>query len=163
MFATGSFSPTYSGPIYASGDMIRRQRNAAMAQSEFSGNQRMFNPTKVSRGIAAGSGAQQYQAGLNADAGRAEGFSAAQNILSANNIANAQSLLRYQANRADEQAGMRDVALSRDLVNQRAALDLRGLQKEIASQEAQRKNYATIQGYERNSSGMGLLAGLIYS
>lgn len=160
MFATDTFTPTYSGPIYASGEALRRTRNLAMAQSAFAGNQRAFNPVNTERNIAAGSGARMYQAGLNADTARGEGYAAAQDAMTGNAIGNAGALLQYQTNRANEQNNIRNLILGRDATKQQSALDLRELQKQVQAQEAERRNYATMQGYQRRSSVTGILTGL---
>jgi hypothetical protein len=68
MFSNGSFPQTYTGPITASGDLVRRLRSSGMAQGEFAGNERAFRPQKM--GIGAGSAANAYRSGVASDTER---------------------------------------------------------------------------------------------
>lgn len=65
MFASGTFESTYSGPILASGENVRRARNDARAMAAFAGQPRAFMPQVG--GVGAGSRMNRYRAGLEAD------------------------------------------------------------------------------------------------
>lgn len=158
MFASGTYTPTYSGPITASGDLLRRLRNSGMAKAEFSGNERAFRPMKV--GIGAGSGMTRFQGGITGDNERAKGFAAAQKAFGdyEQNLADAR--LAYQTGAAEEMAGIRGLRTQQRRIDQNADLDLRkiGIDTALNEYRRQQENRASVLA---NRSGIGgLLAGL---
>lgn len=160
MFADNSYTPTFTGPIYASGEALRRSRNTAMAQSEFGANQRGLVPRDIRRGIQAGSASQKYLGGLFSDAERSTGLANAQQLLAENAMQNAGAALAYQGNQSREQASIRDALLDRDRIAQNSELDLRELQKQVQAQRRQRQVETEIANRERRSRLGGLLMGL---
>lgn len=158
MFSGDPFVPTYTGPIYASGDLMRRSRNMGMAQSEFAGNQRAFRP--MAPGIGAGSAIHRYQAGIGADTARAKGFADAQQAIADNAAMMANANLQYQTNAADEASGIRGLLLKNRQVDQNTALDMRelGINTELANFQRSAENEAAR--LRRKASVGGILAGL---
>jgi hypothetical protein len=126
MFARDSFTTTYSGPIVASGESLRKQKSDAEANRAFVGNQRAYRPQRA--GIRAGGAGEAYRSGMMA----AQQFASAP---SANNAAMArrmddqQALFDYQSAIAEEQDGLRRLLLDTD-------------QTERTSQNALRKDKA---------------------
>lgn len=160
MFADNTYTPTFTGPIYASGEALRRSRNMAMAQSEFGAAQRGLVPRDMRRGIQAGSASQNYLGGLFSDAQRSTGTAAAQQMLAENAMQNAGATLAFQGNQAQEQASIRNALLDRDRIGQNSELDLRELQKQVQAQRRQRQVETEIANRERRSRLGGLLMGL---
>lgn len=158
MFASGTYSPTYSGPITATGDLLRRLRNSGMSQAEFSGNARAFRPQKM--GIGAGSGMTQFQGGIAGDAQRAKGYADAQKSIGdfEQNLADAR--LAYQTGAADEMAGIRGLKTQQRRIEQGSELDLRKLGIDTSINEYQRQALAYANKLKNRASIGGLLAGL---
>lgn len=164
MFAKDTFPQTYSGPIYASGESLQRSRNTAMAQSAFAGNQRGFRRMAGGGGslggVRAGSQMDQYRSGVASDVESAKAFAAAQQAYADNVLSNAQARQTFEANRADEQASIRDLIRNRDQVNQGVQLDMRGLKNNILAQTRQREVENRVADLKRQASFGGILAGL---
>lgn len=164
MFANDTFPQTYSGPIYASGEAMQRGRNAAMAQSAFSGNQRASRRVAGGAGgfggVRAGSKLDEYRSGVASDVEASKAYAAAQGAYGANLMQNAEAQQTFQGNRADEQASMRDLIRGRDQVNQGAQLDLRGLRQSVQAQNRQRDVENRVSDLKRKSSFGGILSGL---
>lgn len=164
MFANDSFPQTYSGPIYASGEAVQRARNAAMAQSAFSGNQRANRRVTGGAGglggVRAGSKLDAYRAGVAADVDASKAYAAAQQTYGENILSNAEARQQYEGNRAEEQSSIRDLLRNRDQVNQGVQLDMRGLQKSVQAQTRQREVENRVADLKRKSSFGGILAGL---
>ena len=158
MFAQDTYNPTYSGPILASGDNLRRARNSAMQQSQFQGNQRAFRPQGL--GIGAGSKMSAFRSGLLADAERFKGMTAAQQAYQDNMMANAEASLSFQRNRAEEDAGIRGLQTTRLQADQKGELDYRDLNIGRALQERQRQVENQARDATRRASMGGLLMGL---
>lgn len=158
MFATGTFQPTYFGPITASGDLVRRMRSSGMAQANFSGAERAYRPMKI--GIGAGSAMTQYQGGLAGDTERAKGYAAAQQAIGdyGQNVADA--TLGYQTGLAGEQNNIRNLYTQQKQINQSAELDLRKLGLDAALTAYQRQVQQKANAMKNNSSIFGMLAGL---
>lgn len=161
MFSADNFTPTYSGPITASGDLLRRTRNSAMAQSEFAGNNRAFRPMRM--GIGAGSAWNQHRGGIASDVERAKGFSEAQRAMGDYESMLANANLTYQANSAGEGNDIASLLLRRAQIDQGASLDLRdtNLQKQLAARQRNVENEAAR--LKRQASVGGILAGLFRS
>ena len=162
MFAGTAFTPTYSGPIRASGEIMRRSRNSAMAQSEFAGNQRAVRPMQM-MGIGAGNGRDQYRTGLASDVERAKGFAAAQQSVADHENMLAQANLTYQTNDADEMAGIRNLLLGNRRTDQSSDLDLRGLDIGAKLSGKQRRVQNESARLQRSATVGGILAGLFRS
>jgi hypothetical protein len=161
MFGGPPYAPTYSGPIKASGDVLRRSRNSAMAQSEFAGNQRAFRPRL--QGVGAGSGMTQYQAGVASDVERAKGMQAAQQALADNESMLANANLQYQSNDAEEMAGIRNLLQSRRRVDQSSDIDLRGIRIGEQLSRRQRDVVNEAERLKREATVGSILAGLFRS
>lgn len=158
MFAQDTYNPTYSGPILASGDNLRRARNSAMQQSQFQGNVRAFRPQGL--GIGAGSKMSAFRAGLLADAERFKGMTAAQQAYQDNVLSNAEARMAFQRNQAEEDAGIRSLRTSRLQTDQKGELDYRDLRIGTALQERQRQVENQARDATRGASMGGLLMGL---
>jgi hypothetical protein len=124
MFASGTFESTYSGPILASGENVRRARNDARAMAAFAGQSRSFMPQVGGGG--AGSRMNRYRAGLEADRRTAEQYGRSQQALFENLADNAESRFQYQSNQADEHNRLRSLMLDRSRIDQNFDLTLRG-------------------------------------
>jgi len=164
MFAQERFPQTYTGPIYASGENTQRARNSAMAQSAFAGNQRanrrMVGGGGSMGGVGAGSARDEYRSGLSADMEAAKAFAAAQDELNKATLSDAASRQQFEANRAMEQSGIRELLTGRDRVNQGVQLDMRGLGKNIQAQNRQREVENRVADLKRGASFGGILSGL---
>jgi hypothetical protein len=114
MFAEGTVRPTYSGPITATGETFRRQRNEARAMGAFAGNQRAFAPQLTGQGVRAGSKMANYRAGVAADQQASQQFAKAQQASLAGMGDMADARFQYQANTADEMNRLRSLLLDRD-------------------------------------------------
>jgi len=149
MFSNGSFPQTYSGPITASGDLVRRLRSSGMAQGEFAGNERAFRPQRM--GVGAGSAANAYRAGVASDTERAKGYAEGLKPLGDYERMKAQSEFEYQTNSAAEQAGIRGLLLQQRGFNQDADLNLRGLRQSEQLFGKQMRNDADIADRQRRA------------
>lgn len=158
MFAQDTYNPTYSGPILASGDNLRRARNSAMQQAQFQGNQRAFRPQGL--GIGAGSKMSAFRSGLLADAEKFKGMTAAQQAYQDNMLANAEANTNYQRNRAQEEAGIRSLRTNRLQTDQKGELDYRDLDIGTQLQIRQRRVENQARDAARGASMGGLLMGL---
>jgi hypothetical protein len=158
MFSSDTYIPTLSGPIGASGEQLRRNRSAAMAQSQFGGNQRAFR--QQASGLGAGSRLDAYRSGIQADTEAAKGFAAAQKSLLDNLKVNADAAMQFQANRAGEQSGIRELMLRRNTGDQNRELDLKKLFTETQLQNKQRLVENKAADLKRQASTGGLLMGL---
>lgn len=157
MFASGSYPPTLSGPILASGETMRRNRGAAMAQSAFAGNQRAF---RQQRGIGAGTQLDAYRAGMRADTEAAKGYASAQRSLLDGLMSDADARFQFETNRAGEESGIRDLLLRRRSTDQGNELELRGLEIERRLQDRQRAVENEARRLARNASTGGILMGV---
>lgn len=124
MFATGTFDTTYSGPILASGENVRRARNDARAMAAFTGQSRAFAPQVG--GVGAGSRMTRYRAGLESDRRAAEQYGRAQQSIFENLANNTESQFQYQSNQADELNRLRALMLDRNRIDQNFDLTARG-------------------------------------
>jgi hypothetical protein len=127
MFSSGTFPQTYFGPIVASGDTVRRLRSSGMAQAEFAGNERAYQPKKM--GIGAGSGAARYQQGIASDSERAKRYTEAMQPLGDYQRAMANAQFDFETGSAAEQAGIRDLLLMQRSFNQDADITMRGMKQ----------------------------------
>jgi len=124
MFASGSFETTYSGPILATGENVRRARNDARAMAAFAGQSRAYMPQ--TGGIGAGSRMSRFRAGLEADRRAAEQFGRGQQSVFENLANDAEGRFQYQNNQSDELNKLRTLMLDRNRVDQNFDLTLRG-------------------------------------
>lgn len=157
MFTRDSFQPTYSGPMLASGETLRRSISDAGANQSFVGNQRAYRP--MTQGISAGSKAQQYRTNLMADtqaANAGDYRSAYLDYLSGN--ANAQAA--FDRNATQERDSLRRLLLDTDSTDRTSDLESREARY---FQELKRKERLTNRrmGAAQRSSGIfGFLGGL---
>ena len=79
MFASGTLQTTYSGPIFATGETVRRARNDARSMAGFAGQSRAYRPQ--TGGVGAGSRMAQYRAGIEADRRAADQIGRSQQAL----------------------------------------------------------------------------------
>ena len=70
MFAPTTFKPTYSGPITATGETMRRARSDAVSQGLAQANRRAIRPMQT--GVQAGTGNQRYRTNLLQGLGQQE-------------------------------------------------------------------------------------------
>lgn len=143
-----------------------------MAQAEFSGNQRAFQPRNI--GIGAGSGTAQYQQGVSSDAARAKGFAEGMKPLGDYERSVANANLEYQTGSAAEQAGIRDLLLmqrgfnqdadiSLRTVKQRADLDMSKVRQDADMRERKRKADNRAAAMQRFSDAAGIVAKFVVS
>lgn len=149
MFSNDSFPQTYSGPIFASGDLVRRLRSSGMAQANFAGNERAFRPQQM--GIGAGSGVSAYRGGIASDAERAKGYAEGMKPLGDYERMKAQSEFDYQTGSAAEQAGIRGLLLQQRGFNQDADLSLRTLRQNEQLNNKQLRQEADIAERQRKA------------
>jgi hypothetical protein len=161
MFSAASFTPTYSGPITASGDLLRRNRNTAMSQAEYAGNERAFRPMRL--GMGAGSGLMRHQGGIASDVERAKGYAQAQQAMGDYETMLANAQLGYQTNVADEQAGIANLLLKQRQIDQGASLDLRENRISRGLADYKRRVENESARFKREASVGGILAGLFRS
>jgi hypothetical protein len=128
MFASGTFATTYSGPIQATGETVRRARNDAKAMAGFTGQERAFRPQ--TGGVGAGSRMSRYRAGLEADRRSADHYGRAQRALFDSLADDAEGRFEFEGNRADELNRFRSLMLDRNRIDQNFDLALRGEQFE---------------------------------
>lgn len=158
MFSAGSFRPTYSGPITATGESSRRKRTAAMQQGNFAGDERAF--ISPMRGVQAGTANQRFRAGIAADTERASNFAAAQQALAGDYLTNADAALRFGQNQAEEAASLRDLLLGQDRIDQSAMLGGRDIDISQMLAGEQRRVRSEAARLERKASIGGILMGL---
>lgn len=159
MFAGGTFDTTYSGPILASGENVRRARNDARAMASFAGQSRAFAPQ--TGGIGAGSRMNRYRAGLEADRRAADQYGRAQQSILDGLANNAESQFQYQNNQADELNKLRALMLDRSRIDQTFDLTLRGDQfdSELFKRRLDAEAYQS--GKQRRSSFLSTLLDII--
>jgi len=158
MFAANSYKPTFSGPMLASGEQLRRGKNSAMQQSAFAGNQRAYLPRNT--GVRAGSKMADYQSGLQADAAMAKGYAEAQRLAQADQLYNAGATQRYQQNRAGEDAFLQNLLLGQRRIDEGSALDMAGIDTSEMLSQRQREVQEEAARLNRQASVGGILARL---
>lgn len=124
MFAAGTLQTTYSGPIYATGETLRRARNDAKAMAGFTGQSRAYQPQ--TGGVGAGSRMSLYRSGIEADRRAAEQNARAQQSLFDSLADDSESRFEFENNRADEMNKLRALMLDRGRIDQNFDLTLRG-------------------------------------
>lgn len=158
MFARESFTPTYSGPILASGETLGRAKSGAAANRAFVGNERAYRPQM--QGVRAGSKGSVYRAGLLGDtqATQAGDAYAAQLARMADD---ADARLQYGSSMAEEQEGLRRVLFDTDQTERFAQNALR--KDNAFSQMAglQRKTDMRMGRMSRGNEFFGWLGGLL--
>jgi hypothetical protein len=157
MFAADSYPPTYSGPVEASGEQMRRNRGQSMAQAAFRGNSRMFRRQK---GTGAGTQLDAYRSGMQADTEAAKGYANAQQTLFDQLTANADANFSFQTNRAGEESSIRDLLLNRKNTDQSNQLELREIDIQRRLQARQRAVENESRRLARAASVGGMLMGL---
>jgi hypothetical protein len=157
MFTRGSFAPTYSGPMLASGETLRRAVSDAGANQSFVGNQRGYQPRN--KGVSAGSKAMQYRANMMADTQAASqgGFQSAylQHLTD-----NAQARSAFDRNASQERDSLRRLLLDTESVDRTS--DLAQRQDQYFSELKRRERAAErrIGDYNRQGGIMGFLGSL---
>jgi len=124
MFASGTFQTTYSGPIVATGETIRRARNDARAMAGFAGQSRAYR--QQTGGVGAGSRMDQYRAGIEADRRAADQFGRSQQAMFNALGSDADSRFEFESNRAEELNRLRALMLDRNRIDQTFNLTKRG-------------------------------------
>ena len=161
MFAPSTYSPTYSGPITATGETMRRARNDAVAQGLSQANRRLVRP--MQRGVRAGTGNQQYRTNLLAGLGQQDARLAGAQAYNTYAQENAAAGLQYQANLANEMAGLRDLAFSKRSTDSEYGLGRRELDIDSALRQASRDAATTTGSAALRSGEAAILSGLINS
>lgn len=157
MFARDSFTPTYSGPITATGEMRRRAVSDAGANRAFSSERRAFRP--MNQGVSAGSKAMAYRQSLASETNAASAATPESAYLQA--IADdMQARATYDQNAAAERTTLRDLLLDSDSVARNR--DLMRQEDTNFSELKRRERAATnrMAAYQRQSGLFGGLAGL---
>lgn len=113
MFSRDSFTPTYSGPVLASGETLGRAKSEAGAGRSFVGNERAYQPKTQMAGVRAGSKGSVYRAGLLGDQqAAAAGDHYAAQLARMSNDADAR--LEYDTRTGEEQEGLRRLLFDTD-------------------------------------------------
>lgn len=158
MFARDSFTPTYSGPVLASGETLSRAKSQAASNRAFVGNERAYQPQM--QGVRAGSKGSVYRAGLLGDSQAAQAGDAYAAQL-ARMADDAQSRLQYSTGMAEEQEGLRRLLFDTDQTERYAQNALR---KDKAFEQLSAMQRAADQQMGRMSRGndfFGWLGGLL--
>jgi hypothetical protein len=124
MFADGTLTTTYSGPITATGETYRRARGDARALGNLLGESRAYQ--QQGRGIGAGSKMLRYRAGIESDKASQDAFSKAQAAMAEQAMDEGNANLQFQSGRADEANRLRALMLDRSRVDQSFDLTKRG-------------------------------------
>lgn len=124
MFAPGTLRTTYSGPLYATGETVRRERNDSRALAGYEGQERAYR--RQTGGIGAGSRIRQYRAGIEADRRAGEQFARSQQSLAGALANDAESRFAFESSRAEELNQLRELMLDRNRIDQSFDLTLRG-------------------------------------
>lgn len=124
MFADGTLTTTYSGPITATGETFRRQRNDARALGNLLGESRGY--MQQGKGIGAGSKMTRYRAGVEADRAAQEQYGRAQAAMAEEALAAGNADLQFRGNQADEMNKLRALMLEKDRTDQNFDLTKRG-------------------------------------
>jgi len=161
MFAPSTYSPTYSGPITATGETMRRARNDSVAQGLSRANRRMVRP--MQQGVRAGTGNQRYRTNLLAGLGEQDARLAGAQAYNTYAQENAAAGLQYQANLANEMAGLRDLMFSKRSTDSEYDLGRRQLDIDSALRQASRDAASTTGAAALRSGEAALLSGLLNS
>jgi hypothetical protein len=124
MFASGTLQTTYSGPVLATGETVRRARNDARSMAGFAGQSRAYRPQ--TGGVGAGSRMGQYRAGIEADRRAAEQIGRSQQALFDSLSSDSGSRFEFETNQADEQNKLLTLMLDRNRIDQTFNLTRRG-------------------------------------
>jgi hypothetical protein len=159
MFASGTLQPTYSGPIYATGETFRQQRNTERALAGLLGDSRSYR--QQGRGIGAGGKLDRFRSGLTADRAAHEQLLRSQQAMFEEAANAAESRFEFEANRAGEFNRLRSLMLERDRIDQSFSLAKRGddfdadlfVNRQAAEREAAKR--------QRRSSLFGTLLGIV--
>ena len=139
MFATGSYTPTYAAPIKATGEVARRQRNDAMGQMAFYGDNRQYNQdTSAGKGVAAGGLGAQFRASLTGDMAAGKRATQAQAGMLDFLKDSAGEDLRFGSGRAEEANSLSSLLLDRDKINTDFQLNTQKRRMENSLASAQR-------------------------
>lgn len=159
MFASGTLQPTYSGPLYATGETFRTQRNTDRALAGLLGESRSYR--QQGRGVRAGGRLDRFQSGLTADRAANDQMLRSQQAMFDEAADAAESRFEFESNRADETNRLRSLMLDRDRIDQSFALAKRGDEFDadlFARRQAAERNAAMRQ---RRSSLFGTLLGIV--
>lgn len=159
MFAEGTLTTTYSGPVYATGESLYRPRNESRALAGLLGNDRAYR--KQARGIGAGSKLSLYNAGMQAERESQDPYDAATKSDLAAIADRPESRFLYQKNAAEEMKSLRSLLLDSDRAKQQFALTERGDSFDAALQAKKMaaERYAAQQ--QRRSNWLGTLLGIV--
>lgn len=164
MFSTGSYTPTYAAPIKATGEVARRQRNDAMGQMAFYGDNRQYNQeTNAGKGVAAGGLGAQFRAGLTGDMAASKRAGQAQSSMLDFLKDSAGEDARFATGRAEEANSLSSLLLDRDKINTDFDLNKQKRNMESALAAAQRdaeERSAEMQRKSRTSQSILGLFGL---
>lgn len=161
MFAPQSYRPTYSGPITATGETMRRARNDAVATGVSNANRRAVRPQMS--GVRAGTGMQNYRTNVLQGLGELDARMAGQQAY--NNYAqqNAAAGLQYQANLASEMSGLRDLLFSRDSEDMQYGLGMEELAADRLLNERQRAAGLSVGRARLDAGNASIISGLLGS
>jgi hypothetical protein len=159
MFASGTLQPTYSGPIFATGETVRRARNDSRSMAGFAGQPRAYRPQ--TGGVGAGSRMTQYRAGIEADRRAADQIGRSQQALFDSLSSDSESRFEYQNNQADEFNKLRALMLDRNRIDQSFDLTLRGDQFDSDLNRRRLNAEAYQAGKQRRSSFLSSLLDII--
>lgn len=159
MFASGTLQTTYSGPIFATGETLRRARNDARSMAGFAGQSRAYRPQ--TGGVGAGGRMAQYRAGIEADRRAADQIGRSQQALFDSLSGDAESRFDFQNNQADELNKLRALMLDRNRIDQTFDLTLRGDQFDSDLNRRRLSAEAYQAGKQRRSSFLSSLLDII--
>jgi hypothetical protein len=159
MFASGTLQTTYSGPIVATGETMRRARNDARSMAGFAGQSRAYR--QQTGGVGAGSRMGQYRAGIEADRRSADQFGRSQQAIFDALSSDADSRFEFESNQADEVNRLRALMLDRNRIDQTFNLTRRGDKFDSDLQRRRIDAEAYQAGKQRRSSFLSTLLDII--
>jgi hypothetical protein len=161
MFSTGTYTPTYTAPIKATGEIARRQRNDAMGQMAFYGDNRQYNQdTAAGKGVAAGGLGAQFRASLTGDMAAGKRAAQAQTSMLDFLKDSAAEDARFASGRADETNSLSSLLLDRDKINTDFDLNTQKRRMEGALAAAQRGAEERIADMQRKARTSQSILGL---
>ena len=158
MFAEGTLTTTYSGPVYATGESLYRPRNEARALGGLLGNDRAYRTQ--GRGVGAGSKLSLHNAGMAAERAAQDQYDAATKSDLAALADRPEARFLYQKNAAEEQKTLRSLLMDRDTTQQRFNIQEGNdaIEAGLQNQKLRAERYAAQQ--QRKSNWLGTLLGL---
>lgn len=161
MFAPESYRPTYSGPITATGETMRRARNDAVATGLVNANRRAVRPNM--KGVQAGTGMQNYRTNVLSGLGELDARAAGQQAYNQYAQGNAAANLQFQANLANEMSGLRDLLFSRDSEDMQYGIGMEELAADRLLNERQRAAGLSVGRARLDAGTASILSGLVGS